>query len=105
MKYMREILKELKEGLIEIYGDRLRRLVLYGSYARKEATEDSDVDVLMILDDFREHWKEIKRTRELIAHLSLKYDTLISLLPARERDFLKKKQSLYLNVKREGIAI
>ncbi|WP_240922535.1 nucleotidyltransferase domain-containing protein [Thermococcus sp. 9N3] len=44
-----EILREMKEKLIEILGDDLVEVILFGSYARGEAKEDSDVDVLVVL--------------------------------------------------------
>ncbi|MGI8911693.1 MAG: nucleotidyltransferase domain-containing protein [Rubrobacteraceae bacterium] len=37
-------------GLGTIYGERYRGMVLYGSYARGEADEGSDVDLLLLLD-------------------------------------------------------
>ena len=46
---LRPLLEELKRGLQEIYGDRLRAVLLFGSQARGEATEDSDVDVAVPL--------------------------------------------------------
>ena len=47
---VREALEEMKLLLVRIYGERLRGVYLYGSHARGEATEDSDVDVLIVLD-------------------------------------------------------
>ena len=46
-----KILKEIKRYLEEKYGDKIKKVILYGSYARGEATEDSDVDVLVVVDD------------------------------------------------------
>jgi predicted nucleotidyltransferase len=46
---VRAALDLLKAGLAEIYGDRLAGLVLYGSQARGDAREDSDVDVAVVL--------------------------------------------------------
>ncbi len=40
-----EILREVKERLRDILGDELVEVILFGSYARGEAREDSDVDV------------------------------------------------------------
>ncbi len=40
----------LRQKLGAIFADRLRDVVLFGSYARGEATEDSDVDVLVLVD-------------------------------------------------------
>ena len=39
----------IKSRLRAVYGDRLRGVVLYGSEARREATPDSDVDILVLL--------------------------------------------------------
>ena len=41
------IVGELHERAAAIYGDRLRRVYLFGSYARDEADEDSDIDVAL----------------------------------------------------------
>jgi predicted nucleotidyltransferase len=43
-------LARFRESLVEKFGARLRELVLFGSYARGEANEDSDVDVLVVID-------------------------------------------------------
>jgi len=42
-------LHELKLGLKELYGDRLVKLILFGSHARGEANLDSDIDLLAVL--------------------------------------------------------
>jgi len=46
---IRPILQELKKRLKDIYGDRLRSVVLFGSSARGDFTKESDVDVLVVL--------------------------------------------------------
>ena len=37
--------------MIERYGDKIREIILYGSYARGEASKDSDIDLLVLIDD------------------------------------------------------
>jgi len=44
------VLAELPARLKELYGDRLVRLVLFGSQARGDAGSDSDIDVMVILN-------------------------------------------------------
>jgi predicted nucleotidyltransferase len=44
-------LERFRSGLAERFGDRLALVRLYGSYARGEAWEESDVDVLVLVED------------------------------------------------------
>ncbi|PYU20599.1 MAG: hypothetical protein DMG30_20565 [Acidobacteria bacterium] len=53
------LLKELKEALQGIYGSRLRGLYLYGSYARGDEVAESDVDVLVVLEQITSYGAEI----------------------------------------------
>ena len=59
---IRKLMKELKAGLVRIYGDKLKAVYLYGSYARGDARADSDVDVMIVLRNYRSYGKEIDRT-------------------------------------------
>src|SRR5258708_30630880 len=47
-------LTKLRSGLEARFGSRLREVVLFGSHARGTATEESDVDVLVVVDDLTE---------------------------------------------------
>ena len=51
-----------RNGLEKIYGERLHRVYLFGSYARGEADEESDVDIAVVLDDVPDYFAEIERT-------------------------------------------
>ena len=62
---IRKLMKELKQGLAQIYGDKLKAVYLYGSYARGDAKTDSDIDVMIVLRSYRSYRKEIDRTGEL----------------------------------------
>jgi predicted nucleotidyltransferase len=59
------ILKRFKAALVEIYGDRIDRVMLFGSRARDEAHEDSDYDVAVFLKSLPERWKELDRLANL----------------------------------------
>ena len=97
------LLHELKAGLEAIYGERLRGVYLYGSYARDEADEESDVDVLVVLDDVEHYAAEVNRTSELGARLSLHYGVSISKVFLRERDWLRGQTPFLANVREEAI--
>lgn len=100
---IRTLIGELKTGLQAIYGERLRGVYLYGSYARDEADEESDVDVLVILDDFEHYGAEVNRTSELGASLSLQYGVSVSKVFLRERDWLNGQTPFLANVREEAI--
>ena len=44
-----KILRELRQGLVEILGERLEAVYLYDSHARGEAWAGSDIDVLILI--------------------------------------------------------
>ena len=46
----KEAIEEFKKEIKKLYGNRLKHIILYGSYARGSATEDSDIDLLIVLE-------------------------------------------------------
>jgi predicted nucleotidyltransferase len=102
---VKNILKEIKQGLSQLYGKRLRGLVLYGSYARGDNREGSDLDILVILNEFERSPIELDRTEDLMSELSLKYLITISPLFMREKDWLTADKPLLRNVRVEGVPV
>ena len=103
---IKKILRELKKGLAEIYGDQLKAVYLYGSYARGDAhPPDSDIDVMIVLKSEFDYWEASKRSSELIASLSLENDVVISRTFASETVYADSKLPLYINVRKEGVAV
>jgi len=80
-------------------------MILYGSYARDEAYEGSDVDVLLILSDVRDPLAERERLSEVIWWLALQHGVVLSVLPVDEEAFETRQKPLFLNARREGIVI
>jgi predicted nucleotidyltransferase len=98
------ILKEFKQKIGALYGQRLKKIVLYGSYARGEANdEDSDIDLAVVLDGEINPCKEIDRMIDIITDINLDYDVLLSVYPVSENDYLSVNSPLLLNLRREGI--
>jgi uncharacterized protein len=102
---VRLALRELKVGLLGLYGSYPPRLVAYGSYARDEATEDSDLDLLLLYSRPVNPSHEIARIVPLLAALHLQYGLLISVLPVSERDYRESEGPFWRNVRQEGVAI
>jgi predicted nucleotidyltransferase len=100
-----EILRELRQRLNSLYGENLRQLILYGSHARGDATPDSDIDLLVVLDDFDDADQELRRMSPAASELSLEHDVVISLVVMRARGYAQRNTPLLLNVRREGIPV
>ena len=103
-KKIQTLIEELHAGLQALYGPRLKGLYLYGSYARGEMDAESDVDVLVVLDDFDHYGAEVNRASELGATLSLKYGLSLSKVFLRERAWLNSQTPFLANVREEAIA-
>lgn len=102
---IKKLLVELKQGLVKIYGERLKRLYLYGSYARGDEREGSDLDVLVVLNDFERAPIELERTDDLFGNLSLEYLITVSPIFMREKDWLHADKPLLRNVRVEGVPV
>lgn len=100
---IRTLMAELKDGLRAICGDRLRGVYLYGSYARGEADPESDVDVLIVLEGYDRYSDEIRRTSDVIASLSLKYDRSVSRVFVPESRWLNDDSPFLRNARPDAM--
>jgi predicted nucleotidyltransferase len=103
-----EIVKEISESLKQVYGDKLKQVILYGSYARGTADENSDVDLLILVDA---NQSELNLYEEKLSDVStsfaLQYLKVFSLMDIsyKEYNFWKKDLPFYKNVEKEGIKL
>ena len=98
-----DILKEFREALENLYQKRLKSIILYGSWARGDATEDSDIDLLIVLEGKVIPGKEIDKMIDIITEINLKHGVLISIYPVSEEDYSTINSPLLINVRREGV--
>lgn len=102
---LKQLLAELKGRLKSLYGPRFKGLYLYGSYARREPEPYSDIDMLIVLDEFISRYgEEIDRTSEIISKSSLDYGVCVSRFFVTERDW-EKGDSIFLENVREDASI
>ncbi len=99
------ILLRAKERLAEVYGDRLRGLILYGSEARGEAQPESDIDLLVLLDGPIALGTDLRTIVDALYPLQLEVERPIHATPADPEDYEAGEFALYRKAKREGIAL
>lgn len=97
------ILAELRARFVEVYGDRMVHLVLFGSQARGDAVEGSDIDVLVVLRGEVEPWTEISRTSDIAVEISLRHNVVVSRVFVSLDRYLEERTPLLMNVRREGV--
>jgi predicted nucleotidyltransferase len=104
-----QIVRKVKQRLSEQLGDALERVILFGSVARRTATTDSDIDVMVIInDDLMEvDWHTRSDVRELIYDVELEDEVVfdLSVMGKSELQGIKGHTPFVENVLREGIEI
>ena len=63
------VLSRFRAALDRVYGDRVERVVLFGSRARGDARPDSDYDVAVFLNDLADRWDEVDRIADIAADI------------------------------------
>ena len=100
-----ELLKRAKQTLERHYGSRYRGLVLYGSVARNQAGPGSDIDLLVLLAQPFDYFRELRQIIDLLYPIQLESDRLISAKPAPVEDYQQGSIQLYRNALREGVRV
>jgi len=104
-KTEKKAINELIEKLKETYGDNLVKVILYGSKARGNSTQDSDIDVMIVLKDCVDIKEERFKVYDIVWSVCYVYDLLISVIIKNKSDYDKFDTSLLKNIRDEGIEL
>ena len=100
------IVREFKSALQTLYGERLHGVVLYGSYARGDYDEESDIDLMVLLTDEKVNtYTEIFQMSDLTMDFIIRYGMAVSVLPAPVNRYRDSFGPVYQNARYEGVFV
>ena len=100
-----QLANQVKNHLIERYGDKIREIILYGSHARGEATKDSDIDLLVLIDDTIDPFEVRRSLSDLLFDILLEKGELVSVVVLPKTFFENYNYPFVINVRKEGIRV
>jgi predicted nucleotidyltransferase len=98
------VLTRFRAALDASFGDRIERVVLYGSRARGDARPDSDYDVAVFLRDFTDRWAEVDRLVVIETDLLDDTGAFVHAMPFRASAW-RDRSPLMGAIRRDGIEI
>jgi len=105
---IKPILQDYREEMKNIFGDALVRVILYGSYAREDYNNDSDIDIMILADIQPE---EISKYADKVYDVSYDFDTdyEIEINPCVQSiytfDHWKEVYPFFINIEKDGITV
>jgi predicted nucleotidyltransferase len=102
---IRNVVSDLEKGLKALYGERFRGLLLYGSYARGDEREGSDVDLLLLLEGPVNPAREIMHLQTVKWPLALEANLTLSVMPFSVEEFERAGSIFLRTVRREAIPV
>ena len=105
-KRIKKLLSELELKLRDLFKDNLKKIILYGSYARGTYDDESDIDVMVLIDGVNK--KEYKKyITDIRLELVINYSILPSITVEIESEYYKNIdiQFLFKNIESEGVEL
>lgn len=105
---IKKLLIELTEALYHVYGDKLKTVVLYGSVARGTQTDDSDIDIMVLVDGSNDELRQYNdKLSDVSTDFSLKYLKVLSVIDISYQEYQdwKNLSPFYKNVSEEGVIL
>ena len=105
---LRKMLLELEEKLQRVYGNKLKAVILYGSVARGTATEESDIDIMVLVDGTAQELRTFEdQLSDVSTDISIKYFKVFSIMDISYQEYMRWMNTLpfYRNVSQEGVVL
>lgn len=101
-------INQLLDLIAEVFGDRAKKVILYGSYARGDYRRNSDIDVMILTDLTDNELIEYRdRLWDLVYDIELENNVILSPLVKNIDKFSKRVNVIpfYMNVEKEGVVL
>lgn len=97
-----EIRQEIRPRLEAVFRHRFQGVLLFGSEARRQAQQDSDIDLMVLLKGPVKLGRDLEKIVEALYPLQLRMDHPIHAFPVSSEAFRAGRFSLYRRAQREG---
>jgi uncharacterized protein len=97
------VLIKFRDAVRAIYGDRVERIVLFGSRARGDALPDSDYDVAVFLEKMDSRWDESMRMAGIKLKILAEDDAFISIIPYQSGAWRDYSSMFMHEVRKDGV--
>ncbi len=101
---VKSLIGRIKTYLTEIYGGKVKKVMLCGSYVRGEASRNSDIDMLVLVDPFLNPFEVRESLSDLLVDVLLEEGELISAIVVPEGFYNSYNSVLILYLKKERVA-
>lgn len=103
---VKSLLKDCENKLGRIFGDKLEKIILFGSYVREDYDDESDIDLFVLVND--DHLdKYDDPILDMIVELTGVYGIFVSVVVKNIVEYDSKKDTipLFVNVAKEGLEV
>jgi len=102
---IRSLTEKIRAQLKERYGSKVLQIILYGSFARGKATSESDVDLLVVVDDSLDPWEVRRSLDDVLLDILLANGRLVSVLVVPKSFYENYRSPFLKQVQKEGIPL
>lgn len=105
---LKRILTELADMLRKVYREKLKAVILYGSVARGTATDESDIDIMVLIDGTDQELRVFEdKLSDVSTDMSMKYFKVFSIIDVSYKEYVTwmTVSPFYRNVSEEGVVL